>query len=53
MVKNLRTKLVLSIDTFTNRQENDKNEPTIKFKRKTLQLCKENKIKYEQDGDIT
>ena len=30
-----------------NRWENGKHEPTIKVKRKILQLCKENKIKYE------
>lgn len=57
IIKNLRTKLVLSQKEFAellgvsftsvNRWENGKHEPTIKVKRKILQLCKENKIKYE------
>lgn len=57
IIKNLRTKLVLSQQEFAellgvsftsvNRWENGKHEPTIKVKRKILQLCKENKIKYE------
>lgn len=57
IIKNLRTKLVLSQKEFAellgvsftsaNRWENSKHEPTIKVKRKILQLCKENKIKYE------
>ena len=57
IVKNLRNKLVLSQQEFAillgvsftsvNRWENGKHEPTIKVKRKILQLCKENKIKYE------
>ena len=55
IIKNLRTKLVLSQQEFAellgvsftsvNRWENGKHEPTIKVKRKILQLCKENKIK--------
>ena len=57
IIKDLRTKLVLSQQEFTellgvsftsvNRWENGKHEPTIKVKRKILQLCKEHKIKYE------
>lgn len=57
IIKNLRIKLVLSQQEFAellgvsftsvNRWENGKHEPTIKVKRKILQLCKENKIKYE------
>ena len=57
IIKNLRAKLVLSQQEFAellgvsftsvNRWENGKHEPTIKVKRKILQLCKENKIKYE------
>ena len=57
IIKNLRSKLVLSQQEFAellgvsftsvNRWENGKHEPTIKVKRKILQLCKENKIKYE------
>ena len=55
IIKNLRTKLVLSQQEFAellgvsftsvNRWENGKHEPTIKVKRKILQLCKENKLK--------
>ena len=57
IIKNLRSKLVLSQQEFAellgvsftsvNRWENGKHEPTIKVKRKIIQLCKENKIKYE------
>lgn len=57
IIKNLRIKLVLSQQEFAellgvsftsvNRWENGKHEPTIKVKRKIIQLCKENKIKYE------
>ena len=57
IIKNLRTKLVLSQQEFAellgvsftsvNRWENGKHEPTIKIKRKILQLCKDNKVKYE------
>lgn len=57
IIKDLRIKLVLSQQEFAellgvsftsvNRWENGKHEPTIKVKRKILQLCKENKIKYE------
>lgn len=57
IIKNLRTKLVLSQQEFAellgvsftsvNRWENGKHEPTIKVKRKIIQLCKDNKVKYE------
>ena len=57
IIKNLRLKLVLSQQEFAellgvsftsvNRWENGKHEPTIKIKRKILQLCKDNKVKYE------
>ena len=57
IIKNLRTKLVLSQQEFAellgvsftsvNRWENGKHEPTIKVKRKIIQLCKDNKAKYE------
>ena len=57
IIKNLRTKLVLSQQEFAellgvsftsvNRWENGKHEPTIKLKRKIIQLCKDNKVKYE------
>lgn len=57
IIKKLRTKLVLSQQEFAellgvsftsvNRWENGKHEPTIKIKRKILQLCKDNKVKYE------
>lgn len=54
IVKNLRNKLVLSQQEFAillgvsftsvNRWENGKSEPTIKAKRKILNLCKENEV---------
>lgn len=57
IIKNLRSKLVLSQQEFAellgvsftsvNRWENGKHEPTIKLKRKIIQLCKDNKVKYE------
>ena len=57
IIKNLITKLVLSQQEFSellgvsftsvNRWENGKHEPTIKVKRKIIQLCKDNKVKYE------
>jgi len=57
IIKKLRTKLVLSQTEMAellgcsfssvNRWENGHHEPTIKVKRKILQLCKENKIEVE------
>ncbi len=57
IVKNLRDKLVLSQQEFAillgvsftsvNRWENGKSEPTIKVKRKILNLCKENGVGVE------
>lgn len=57
IIKNLRTKLVLSQQEFAellgvsftsvNRWERGHYQPTIKVKRKILQLCKENEIEVE------
>jgi DNA-binding transcriptional regulator YiaG len=57
IVKKLRNKLVLSQQEFAillgvsftsvNRWENGKSEPTIKVKRKILNLCKENGVGVE------
>lgn len=57
IIKNLRTKLVLSQQEFAellgvsftsvNRWENGKHEPTIKIKRKILNLCKDNNIEVK------
>lgn len=57
LIRELRNKLVLSQEELANllgvsfasvnRWENGHHEPTIKVKRKILELCKENKIKYE------
>ena len=57
LVKELRLKLILSQQEFAdllnvsfasiNRWETGKHEPTIKIKRKIVQLCKENIIDLE------
>jgi len=58
LVKELRLKLILSQQEFAdllnvsfasiNRWETGKHEPTIKIKRKIVQLCKENNIDLEE-----
>ncbi|HRT69620.1 MAG TPA: helix-turn-helix transcriptional regulator [Bacilli bacterium] len=58
LVKELRLKLILSQQEFAdllnvsfasiNRWETGKHEPTIKIKRKIVQLCKENNIVMEE-----
>ena len=57
LVKKLRQKLVLSQTEMAaylgtsfesvNRWENNRNEPTIKMKRKIIVLCKRNGIEIE------
>lgn len=57
IIKALRLKLILSQQEFAellgvsftsvNRWENGKHEPTIKVKRKIIELCKENNIKFK------
>ena len=57
LVKELRAKLILSQQEFAdllnvsfasiNRWETGKHEPTIKIKRKIVELCKENNIDLE------
>lgn len=57
LIKKLRTKLILSQEEFAkllgvsfstvNRWENAKHEPTIKVKRRIVELCKDNKINIE------
>lgn len=59
LVKELRVKLILSQQEFAdllnvsfasiNRWETGKHEPTIKIKRKIVELCKENNIDLEGD----
>ena len=61
LVKKLMDKLILSQEEFAdylgvsfasiNRWENGRHEPTIKVKRKIVQLCKENNIMMEDDND--
>lgn len=58
LVKELREKLILTQQEFANllgvsfasinRWETGKHEPTIKIKRKIVQLCKENNIDLEE-----
>ena len=58
LVKELRAKLILSQQEFAdllnvsfasiNRWETGKHEPTIKIKRKIIELCKENNIEMEK-----
>lgn len=57
LVKELRAKLILSQQEFANligvsfasinRWETGRHEPTIKVKRKIVELCKANKINIE------
>ena len=59
LVKELREKLILSQQELANfigvsfasinRWETGKHKPTIKVKRKIVELCKENNIKLEGD----
>jgi len=59
LVKELRLKLILSQQEFAdllnvsfasiNRWETGKHEPTIKVKRKIVELCKENNIDLEEN----
>ncbi len=59
LVKELREKLILSQQEFANfigvsfasinRWETGKHKPTIKVKRKIVELCKENNINMEGD----
>ncbi len=62
LINKLRNKLVLSQVEFAellgvsfasvNRWENGKHEPTIKIKRKILELCKKNDINIvEREGN--
>ncbi|MCB9498630.1 MAG: helix-turn-helix transcriptional regulator [Bacillales bacterium] len=58
LVKELRVKLILSQQEFANllnvsfasinRWETGKHEPTIKVKRKIVELCKENNVELEE-----
>lgn len=65
IIKELREKLILSQQEFAdllgvsfasiNRWENGKHEPTIKVKRKIVELCKENGIevnKYRKNKNM-
>lgn len=57
LIKKLRNKLIISQEELAkmldvsfasvNRYENGHNEPTIKVKRKKIELCKENGIEVE------
>lgn len=57
LIKKLREKLVISQEELAsllgvsfasvNRWENGRHEPTIKARRKILELCKENKIEVK------
>ena len=57
LIKKLRNKLIISQEELAkmlevsfasvNRYENGHNEPTIKVKRKIIELCKENGIEVE------
>ena len=61
LVKELREKLILSQQEFANligvsfasinRWETGKHEPTIKVKRKIVELCKENNIDVVKSED--
>ncbi len=58
LVKELRVKLILSQQELAdlldvsfasiNRWETGKHEPTIKVKRKIVELCKENNVELEE-----
>ena len=57
MIKSLRDKLIITQEELAtmlgvsfvsvNRWENGKHEPTIKVKRRIMQLCKENGIRID------
>ena len=57
LIKKLRNKLIISQEELAkmlevsfasvNRYENGHNEPTIKVKRRIIELCKENGIEVE------
>ncbi len=59
LIKKLRTKLILSQTEFAellgttfgtvNRWESGKHEPTIKMKRKIVELCQKNNISIEDN----
>ena len=59
LVKELREKLILTQQEFAdllgvsfasiNRWETGRHEPTIKVKRKIVELCQENNIKLEEE----
>ncbi|MDD4184118.1 MAG: helix-turn-helix transcriptional regulator [Candidatus Izemoplasmatales bacterium] len=61
LVKKLRIKLILSQQEFANllnvsfasinRWESGKHEPTIKAKRKIVELCKINGINLEEENN--
>lgn len=62
LIKRLREKLILSQTELAtilevsfssvNRWENGKHEPTIKVKRRIIELCKENHIKMIEMEDV-
>jgi len=57
LIKKLRNKLIISQEELAkmlevsfasvNRYENGRNEPTIKVKRRIIELCKENGIEVD------
>ncbi len=61
LVKELRKKLILTQEEFAkllcvsfasiNRWETGRHEPTIKVKRKIVELCKENNIDLERKNN--
>ena len=62
LIKSLREKLIISQTELAeilevsfssvNRWENGKHQPTIKVKRKIIDLCKENNITiWDEEGD--
>lgn len=63
LVKELREKLILTQQEFANllgvsfasinRWETGRHEPTIKVKRKIVELCKENNIDLEGKNNVS
>jgi len=63
LVKKLREKLIITQEELAqllgvsfasiNRWETGKHEPTIKIRRKIVQLCKENNIDLEDKNSAT
>ena len=63
LVKELREKLILTQQEFANllgvsfasinRWETGRHEPTIKVKRKIVELCKENSIDLEGKNNVS